>query len=70
MRLDLVGRLALGEDRLGRALAQLAVRVDAREAEVAEGQRAEPLQRGAGAVSPAGHRLEDAERTVGHAAGG
>ena len=33
---DLLGRLALGEHRLGRALAQLAVRVDAREAEVAD----------------------------------
>ena len=34
--LDLLRRLALGEDGLRRALAQLAVRVDAGEAEVAE----------------------------------
>ena len=36
-RLDLVRRLALGEDRLRRALALLAVGVHAREAEIAEG---------------------------------
>ena len=36
-RLDLLRRLALGEDRLRRALAQLAVGVHAREAEIAEG---------------------------------
>ena len=33
---DLVGRLALGEDRLGRALARLAVRVDAGEPQINE----------------------------------
>ena len=36
-RRDLVRRLALGHDPLGRALARLAVGVDAREAEIAEG---------------------------------
>ena len=44
-RLDLLGRLALREDRLRRALAQLAVRVHAREAELAERQLAHPCQR-------------------------
>ena len=42
---DLLGSLSLREDRLRRALAQLAVEVDAREAEVAERERAQPLER-------------------------
>ena len=51
--LDLGDGLALGEHRLRRALAQLAMRVDACEAEVAVGQRCELLERD-GDVDPAG----------------
>ena len=50
--LDLVRRLALAQHRLRRVLAQLAMRVDAREAEVAIGQRGELLQGGAGVDLP------------------
>ncbi len=44
--LDLRVRLALGQHGLGRALAQLAVGIDAREAEVAERELGELLERG------------------------
>src|SRR2546425_526962 len=42
---DLIGRLALTEDGLGRAGAQVAVLVDLRESEILERKLAEPLQR-------------------------
>ena len=49
-RRDLLGRLALAEDDLGHALAQRAVVIDGREAEVAERQALE-----------LGHRVTDGD---------